>query len=323
MSIIFDTLSNARLGKAYSYQNLTLFPLIKPVDGPPDYLTLDEAVTRSAARIKEVSKSGEVPELSFENLSEKPILLVDGEELVGGKQNRILNLSILIPSKRTVIIPVSCTEAGRWAHRGASSISRRSRRFGAWSSPDFQEAEQIAFSRMRMAKVRAVSESMKSATGRHARQAEVWSEIDNLAMDLSTESPSGAMRDSYLQHRSSIEEYVQTLPSIKDQVGAVFALNGRMVGLDLFDHPQTLSRLLAKLVRSHAMEALREPTVGRAATSQQTAQTFIDSVSQATTARYAAIGEGEDLRLETQDIVGGGLEARGRLIHLCALSQVG
>ena len=322
MSIIFETLNDARLGKPYSYENLTLFPLIKPVDGRPEYLTLDEAVASSVARVNEVSKSGEIPELSFENLSEKPILLVDGEELVGGKQNRILNLSILIPAKRTVIIPVSCTEAGRWAHRGASSISRRSRRFGAWSSPDFQEAEQIAFSRMRMAKVRAVTASLKSATGRHARQAEVWSEIDNLAMDLSTESPSGAMRDSYLQHRSSIEEYVQTLPSIKDQVGAVFALNGRMVGLDLFDYPQTLSRLLAKLVRSHAMEALREPAVGTAAIPQSKVQTFIDSVSQATTSRYAAIGEGEDLRLETQDIVGGGLEARGRLIHLCALSQV-
>jgi hypothetical protein len=323
MSIIFDTLNDARVGTSYSYENLTLFPLIKPVDGPPEYLTLDEAVARSAARIKEVSKSGAVPELSFENLSEKPILLVDGEELVGGKQNRILNLSILIPSKRTVIIPVSCTEAGRWAHRGASSISRRSRRFGARSSQEFQEAEQIAVPSLRMAKVRAVTENLKFARGRQARQSEVWSEIDNLAMDLSTHSQSGAMRDSYLQHRSSIEEYVQILPPIKDQVGAVFALNGRMVGLDLFDHPQTLSRLLAKLVRSHAMEALREPVVGTTTTSQQTAQTFIDSVSQATAARYTAIGEGEDLRLETQDIVGGGLEARGRLIHLCALSQVG
>jgi len=46
--------------------------------------------------ITEVSAGGRVPELAFENSSDETVLLVDGDELVGAKQNRVVNLSILV-----------------------------------------------------------------------------------------------------------------------------------------------------------------------------------------------------------------------------------
>ncbi len=55
-----------------------------------------------------------MPELRFVNHCERPVLLLDGEELVGAKQNRILNLTVLVPAHQTIVIPVSCVEAGRW-----------------------------------------------------------------------------------------------------------------------------------------------------------------------------------------------------------------
>ena len=55
-----------------------------------------------------------MPELRFENLGQKPVLLLDGEELIGAKQNRVVNLTILAPPKQVIVIPVSCVEAGRW-----------------------------------------------------------------------------------------------------------------------------------------------------------------------------------------------------------------
>jgi hypothetical protein len=66
-------------------------------------------------RVTELNAGGSVPELRLENNADLPVLLVDGEELVGAKQNRVLNLTILAPAKRTTVIPVSCVEAGRWA----------------------------------------------------------------------------------------------------------------------------------------------------------------------------------------------------------------
>ena len=174
---------------------------------------------------------------------------------------------------------------------------------------------------MRRAKHVAVTQSLKAAGSRYASQAEVWSEIEALDGDMGTRSPTRAMRDSYEQRRQSLEEYVQALPMVKDQVGVVFALNNRLVGLDLFDHPHTLSRILPKLIRSHAMEALREPDTVAEVASVDAARDFIGKIVNATTTRYPAIGEGEDLRLESNQIVGGALEARARLIHLCAFAE--
>jgi hypothetical protein len=100
-------------GTPTEYRNLTIFPLIDESGKEPDYLTLDEALAQKCAKITELSESGSVPELRFVNESDKRVLLLDGEELVGAKQNRILNLRILVPAGKTLVIPVSCVEAGR------------------------------------------------------------------------------------------------------------------------------------------------------------------------------------------------------------------
>jgi ARG and Rhodanese-Phosphatase-superfamily-associated Protein domain len=63
---------------------------------------------------------------------------MEGEEVVGAKQNRTINLSILVPAQAEVIAPVTCVEAGRWHARSAQfpsssrtrDISRRGARTG-------------------------------------------------------------------------------------------------------------------------------------------------------------------------------------------------
>ena len=321
MSIITETLGDIRLDEPLAYRKLTVFPLTRPVDGPPEYLTLDQAMADSSIKIGEVSESGNVPEIRFENTGSKPTLLVDGEEISGGKQNRILNISILAPAKETITIPVTCVEAGRWGRHDSGYRRERDRILRSRLRAEFEEADHIAFMRMRRTKHVAVTQSLKAAGSRYASQAEVWSEIEALDGDMGTRSPTRAMRDSYEQRRQSLEEYVQALPMVKDQVGVAFALNNRLVGLDLFDHPHTLNRILPKLVRSHAMEALREPDTVAEVASVDAARDFIGEIVKATTTRYPAVGEGEDLRLESNQIVGGALEARARLIHLCAFAE--
>ena len=321
MSIITETLGDIRLDEPLAYRKLTVFPLTRPVDGPPEYLTLDQAMADSSIKIGEVSESGNVPEIRFENTGSKPTLLVDGEEISGGKQNRILNISILAPAKETITIPVTCVEAGRWGRHDSGYRRERDRILRSRHRAEFEEADHIAFMKMRRVKHVAVTQSLKTAGSRYASQAEVWSEIEDLDGDMGTRSPTRAMRDSYEQRRQSLEEYVQALPMVKDQVGVAFALNNRLVGLDLFDHPHTLSRILPKLVRSHAMEALREPDTVAEVASVDAARDFIGEIVKATTTRYPAVGEGEDLRLESNQIVGGALEARARLIHLCAFAE--
>jgi hypothetical protein len=90
-------------------------------------LLLDEALAKNLARVTEVSESGSVPELAFENGSPEKILLVDGDELIGARQNRAVNITILVGAGKKLVIPVSCVEQGRWADRGLrDQLGRRS-----------------------------------------------------------------------------------------------------------------------------------------------------------------------------------------------------
>src|SRR5688500_1002490 len=98
MGNIKDLIGHIEIGGAVSSGRLAMWPLIAGQPGRADYLTLDEALMSGAAEVGEISEQGQVPELLFCNRGAKPVLLLDGEELVGAKQNRILNLSILAPA---------------------------------------------------------------------------------------------------------------------------------------------------------------------------------------------------------------------------------
>ena len=106
-----------RWGEIKEFKNLTIIPLFAET-GPksPDYLTMEDAINSRLLIIGEKNSGGSVPELIAQNLADIPVLLLDGEEVIGAKQNRILNASILLAPKSTTVIPVSCVEAHRWSY---------------------------------------------------------------------------------------------------------------------------------------------------------------------------------------------------------------
>lgn len=92
---------------------MALYPLLSTHALDLEYLLLDEALADGSIEVEEVDNSGSVPELKVINNSPQMVLILDGEELVGAKQNRIINTTILIQGKSTTVIPVSCVEQGR------------------------------------------------------------------------------------------------------------------------------------------------------------------------------------------------------------------
>jgi ARG/rhodanese/phosphatase superfamily protein len=102
---------------------LRVVPLLGDDDPACEYVTLDEALAAGAITITEVSEEGRIPDLRVRNTGSKPVLIIDGEELVGAKQNRVLNLTVLIGAYTETTIPVSCVEAGRWRHLSRHFVS--------------------------------------------------------------------------------------------------------------------------------------------------------------------------------------------------------
>src|SRR5207244_13561288 len=112
-------------------QHLRLVPILGPSHEQPMYELLRQE-TLAFVQITEVSESGSVPVLRVHNALDVRAFLMDGQELVGAKQNRILNTDVLVPAKATLAIPVSCVEQGRWhpvsaAFAPGKSASHRTR----------------------------------------------------------------------------------------------------------------------------------------------------------------------------------------------------
>jgi hypothetical protein len=310
MQLITDTISSTRLGEPRTFRNLTIFPVFGR-GITPDYLTLDEALAQKRAKITELSEGGSVPELKFINESDMPVFLMEGEELIGAKQNRTLNLSIFIPAMQAVAIPVSCVERGRWAHR----------------SREFSSAPRAQYAEGRAMKMAQVSASMASSGVRHSNQGAVWQNIDEKFARLKTSSRTSAMSDIFEQHSARLDEYVKSFTPMEGQVGAVFSIEGKVCGFELFDSPDTLKKLWPKLMRSYGLDALDWADSGHQKeekptppTGQDEVEAFLQSVSTGKAKKYPAVGEGEDIRLNSPALTGAALAAHGRVVHLSAFA---
>jgi hypothetical protein len=302
MQTISRTLEKLETGPAGSFRNLTVFPLLQREGAEIDYLTLDEALAAGSAHITEVDEGGSVPELRLINEGDRPVLLLDGEELVGAKQNRVLNLTILAPPRSEIVIPVTCVEAGRWAY----------------DTPDFMPAKHVMYHSGRASKLCQVSASMARGLGHRSDQSAIWRDIGRKLGDLEVESASSAMRDAYDRHDTSIEDYVRAIPHVDDQVGGVFAIDARVLGLELLDSAETMRRLLPKLVRSYALDAIASRGQVRQEPPVQSVRDLIEDVAAADTRSARALGLGEDVRLSGRKLAGGALIDRDRVVHLSA-----
>ena len=300
MSILARWLSEVKPLPGSSFGGLTMLPLAVSNGHAPLYLTLDEALATGKARVTELSAQGSVPELRFVNLGEQPILLVDGEELIGAKQNRVLNVTILVPPKTELVIPVSCVEAGRWAGGG-----------------EFRSAPHVMYATGRAEKLRSVGASMSMAGTRRSDQAAVWQSIARLAEREGVQSRTSRLDDVYVARGDRIGEYVGKLEARDGQVGAMFALGGRIRGIETFDHPATLRKVLPKLVRSWAMDAL---AVEQDAEAPQTAEVErrLGELAALPLSEHPAVGLGREVRFDSGSVTGGALVHEGRIVHLCA-----
>ena len=130
------------------------------------------------------------------------------------------------------------------------------------------------------------------------------------------------MEEIFLRHDDFAQRCVDALDPVPAQCGALFLIGGRAVGFDLFDRAITLRRLLPKLVRSVAIEALdRRSTDGAALKPElllKIAEHFLAATSAVGVHQAAAVGMGSDLRLVSPKITGAALAANSQLVHASA-----
>lgn len=283
-----------------------IVPLLAGADAAADYLLLDEALTAGLAEITETSDAGAVPELLLRNRAERDLLLLDGEELIGAKQNRVLNTTILAAAGADIRIPVSCVEAGRWA----------------WQSRRFAAGGATLHARARAEKMRGVSAALREE-GRRARndvQFSLWQSVDAQLEAMELAAPTRAWHAAVEAARAQLQAMRAQLAPQPRQVGAAFFVGGRLAGLELFDAAQTFARLLPKLFDSYALDTLVSDVAPAepAPSALLEVRALLARLAQAPAASYPGVSKGTEVRIELPDLHAAALIDGGRLLHLTA-----
>jgi len=309
MGLIKKHLSELSYGEIQNYKNMSLVPLFS-ADAPGlDYLMLPEALEAGLLEVAEVSKGGSVGQLKVVNSGKKAVLILDGEELSGAKQNRVLNTTMLIAAGASEIIPVSCTEAGRWSYNSAV----------------FSDSGNVMSPNLRAAQNQAVTDSLKHAAGGEGKrerfrgnQSETWERIRTMHDQAGTDSATGAMSDAYAKRSRALSNYLNAFKVEERQIGLAVIISAKVIGLDTLSKPRAYKLMHKKLVKSYAMEALisrEKKTDTKLGPSM--VELFIDAAAKGAESRYDSVSLGRSIRLKGDKVVGSALEYQGNIIH-CA-----
>lgn len=223
------TIEDIELLDYQAHKNMAIIPIKTPPSYKFDILTLKKGFELGLAEVKECEHST-VNTLIVKNNAVTPLLLVDGEEIIGGDQNRIVNATILIAPNSEEKIPVNCTEHGRWAYKS-----------------EFKQSEYMANYRTRSAKEKAVRANMSG-------QQAVWDSINDLEMSRSFSSPTQAMSESYENLKVDLDEFISNFKAVDGQTGAVIIIDGEIKGFELFLNSQIYHEYHEKILKSYLID---------------------------------------------------------------------
>ena len=227
-----------RLSKPLSYRGLTLVGISSSKNDGQRYITLSEGLKLNQIQINEVSESGNVPQLSIQNKSNLPCFVMDGEELIGAKQNRITNSSFLIAPHSSSIIPVSCVEQNRWNY----------------NSRNFSASENIIFNKGRKEKFQDIHQGHSY----QADQSRVWSNIQDKMSNLDAMNDTSSMNKIYKSKKSELEEYVSKFQAQENDIGVIYAIGDKIEGIDIFHGSYLFKQYLPKIIKSCVLEIIEQ-----------------------------------------------------------------
>src|SRR5271165_4350850 len=263
--------------------NLSIFPIVGgPESSTADLLTLDEGVRSGLVVVAEAgslrglirpgtnirrASGDEVNRLVLVNNSDRPLLLLAGEVVTGGKQDRVIGVDRIVPPKSGPIdLSVFCVEPHRWV---ASS-----EHFGSMKSQMAQPS--VRMPAMAERSQQRVWDNVASAVGGMAVAAPQASSALHATSSYAKAMQNPAVEKTVGSIANDYDGLLRELRKVGAK-GVVVAINGRMTWADVFASTDLLEKYWQKLIRSYAADSLTTASAGGQA-DQKSAQLFLDQV---------------------------------------------
>jgi hypothetical protein len=285
-----------RLLDPITYENISIFPVVSSLSqDTSSFVTLDDGLSSgdvlvreqggegmarsrdSRSEARQYSTGASVNRLVLINRGKRPVVLLAGELVSGGKQDRIIAKDrIVAPGSDPLPLDVFCVEHGRWSAGTQFSAAK------TMVHPSVREQAAVKQSQNEVwASVRAGSTAPRSAAAPPPRLA-----VSDLASAMETsaptqsyaklykESPVGVSVDSFVDEVQ--RRFARATSGLKGEhiVGVVVAYGGEVAWGDIFASSDLFQHYWSKLLRSYAVEALARPTL-REVASRDDAREFL------------------------------------------------
>ena len=240
--VVKDALRGLEFGSVQKYKNMAVVPIILQPNSQSslNYLTLEDALKEN---VLEIIETGSVNQLNVKNRSDQEVLVVKGEYVIGGKQNRMITVNAMLDKNaKEITLPVHCVQQGRWSAPG--TFDPQIRRVSTGPAT------------LRSCTTKAFSSSRG--------QQHTWANVGSLLRDVDVDSASGDCNAAFEGKQEDIADIVKKFTYFKDkQVGCVVAVNNNgntEYFVDMFDQAKTMEKHYERLVTSYAIDSLRTKT---------------------------------------------------------------
>jgi hypothetical protein len=321
--IVREDLATVRPLITLSRDGLVLIALAWNVEGPPAYDTAMTATAHGGLELHELS-DGAVPTVEAITAT-KPVVFFAGDTIVGGKQNRVINVSVWLAAAKATPIPVSCLEAARW-NAGYRFETGRKLDYAFRASVNAQVYERTRAERAGVDRGPG-SDRASQCPSYAADQGALWNEIAARQARASVHSPTAALHDVYEREAVELASFVRAFPCPTGATGVAVGIGGHLVALELFDSAATLAEQWQRLVEGAAsayIDHRRAATTGLQPVPRHrypdegALERLLDRAAAAIDAAVVgpSVGEGLDLRLRGERVHGAALIVADHPVHL-------
>lgn len=280
----------------------------------PDYETSTSALARGHLDLRE--HNGGIIGAIEAHTRRIPVLLFSGDSIVGGLQNRIINVTVWLPPVSATVLPVTCLEAHRWNDGTV---------FAPGEKIDYALRSGMALhitARMAQAPEGAPVHQRYAAD-----QGAVWGEIDARQQRAAFHAPTGALHDLYQHQAAEIGGISEAFPVPAGATGISVAFGGVLHAVELFDSPVTLQEEWPRLIRAAAFAwadhqqavALHQlPAPAHRHPDDGALGRMLARAAKALAAATVApsVGVGHDVRMGYHKLNGAALIVDGRPVHM-------
>ncbi len=283
---------------------LSVFPLVSSKQLKTKVKSGMSMVARGKVRVQEVDESGHVPTLFVRNHGDYHVLFLEGDQLVGAKQNRICNSSLLIAPKSHALIPVSCVERGRW-HPKSEAFS---------SSPNAATPSMRSVLKVTKMHSMVAGKEEGNADVHHADQGEVWEEVDRMETMHASLSQTNSMDEVFKHREQQFTDYAKAISYVPESMGWVIAIGGSIRAVDLFGNRKLCKKAWNRILRGSALEAMTSG--GKCKVDQQSVDQLLQDLRKLPWKSVSAVSAGEEFVAVDKKRIGSSLTLDNQLVHL-------